>query len=407
MKLCDYIKIIFQNINRDKRNTYYIISLTFLTIFILFILSFKSNFQNYITTAITENVAARTLSIGINHGEEEKSYEQINNIDYIEYVYSSKYDFSSVDSSFKNDIYDGILELSLGNEHTIPKNIIGETITSSSSGVAICPAQFLPSSDSGELITNNSLLINGKDLLGTNFDVYYTSKKNIDGNIIDDKTFTKEFQIIGIYDSKSNFTLNNVCYISEKDMKEIKDTTLSVNGDISYGYFAIVDKTENVAATIETLENLGFDAESKITIDTDLFNNLSLVCNILIIIIVIFLIIIIIFYIKKKSLQDTKKIGLLRSIGYSKGNIFTLFVGEYLIINIISLIVGIILYLALYAIIMQLLIKPYLNIIFQISPYYINILYVSIVLVLVALVFGMIYTIIILQRNITKVLRSE
>lgn len=407
MKCIDYLKIIFHQINRNKHNVYYIISFTFFILFILLILNFKSNYTNYITTTITENIGARTIVISSPSSKENLEYEQIENIDHIEYVYSSKYDTASVESSFANDNFDGEIELRLGNEYTLPQNIMGNTLDSKDTGVAICPVEFYPSSDASELIVDNSLTVDGNEMLNEKFKVYYTSYKFEEDNIVPDEYYEKTFKIIGLYNSSEVGNTNNVCYISNTDLTDIKDIVLSINEGVIYGYFAIVDESQNVSQVISDLNELGYEAEQRLLLDTEVFNNISLICNILIAIMIISIILVLVFYIKKKSIQDTKNIGVLRSIGYNKKTVYILYTLEIFIINILTLLFSIILFYILYILILQFLIKPYLNIIFEIKLYNYNILLVVGLTLILSLILGVIYTAGILKRNIASTIRRD
>ena len=407
MKCIDYLKIIFHQINRNKHNVYYIISFTFFILFILLILNFKSNYTNYITTTITENIGARTIVISAPSSKENLEYEQIENIDHIEYVYSSKYDTASVESSFANDNFDGEIELRLGNEYTLPQNIMGNTLDSKDTGVAICPVEFYPSSDASELIVDNSLAVDGNKMLNETFKVYYTSYKFEEDNIVPDEYYEKTFKIVGLYNSSEVGNTNNVCYISNTDLTDIKDIVLSINEGVIYGYFAIVDESQNVSQVISDLNELGYEAEQRLLLDTEVFNNISLICNILIVIMIISIILVLAFYIKKKSIQDTKNIGILRSIGYNKKTVYILYTLEIFIINVLTLLFSIILFYILYILILKFLIKPYLNIIFEIKLYNYNILLVVGLTLILSLILGVIYTAGILKRNIASTIRRD
>ncbi len=407
MRIRDFWDIIFRRLKRNRYNTNYIITSAFLFIFILLILFFKSNFVNYITTTITENISARTISVFNNSQSMDDMYEKISAISHVEYVYSSKYDSISVNSSFANDDFDGVISLKIGNEYTLPTNIYGESINLNDTGVAVCPINFYPSSEASDLIVDNSLLIDGRDLLNTTFEVSYYSYKLEGENIVVDEVYTKTFEIIGLYDSSEIATTNEVCYVSQNDMTEIADTKLSVNGDIKYSYFAIVDKTSNVDIVIEELNNLGYSSEIAMYVDTDVFNTIILVCNVLIVIMGIAVIVILASYIKKKSIQDTRNIGVLRSIGYSNKTILFIHIGEIFILNVISLMFSVIIFYIIYFMILQFVVKPYLNIIFNIKVFNENILLVIVCVAIISIVLGFICTLLLLRRNIVKIIRSE
>lgn len=407
MKWVDTLKLLFNRFFRNVKNGYFIVSLSFFVMLLCFIFNLRDNFLYYITHTITENINARTVIITANPDYEDYGLEKIRNINNIEYINSSKYDSISVYSDFKNEYFDGGIEFILGNEYTLPKNIIGRTINEKDSKVAICPKNFYPSSDSDKILVDNSKVIDGRNLLNKKFKVTYNSFKLENGNVIKDQEYSEEFKIIGIYDSSEMFNLNNVCYIAYDDMVRISDIKDSINEGVIHSFSALVNKEENVDKVISELKEVGIDATPKITLDVDFFENIFRVCNGFVIIIVVLMFIIVILYIKKKVIQDTSSIGYMKCIGFNKKQLILIFLVEYLLVTIISLIFGFLMFLIIFGLLKLFLINPYLNMILNVKIFFNNFVYISLFIICILLIIGFIYTYKVVNKNILKLLEAQ
>lgn len=347
MKLKDTIKLNLIHIFRNSKNKYYILASVILSTLLLFILNVKTNMYNYISNTIIENVGFRTILIGPNYNYDDYGLNTIKNIEHISYTYSSKYASTSIESSFKNNYFDGIITL-------MPSKLIDNN--NLSNGEAICPINFYPSSSADELLVDNSKSLSGRSLLNKTFTIKYND-------------YLKELKIISLYDSISTSTIANTCYVSDKVIKEIRDYQESSNEGVIYGIIAVVDKKENVTDVLNKLTNLGFDASIELEADTSMFNNINIICNSLTIIISLALILIIYFYIKKKIYNDNKNIGILRSIGFNKLSLYLYYLNEILLLSLISFIISVIIFITLFLLIKYIYINKYINKIIQISLY--------------------------------------
>lgn len=347
MKLKDTIKLNLIHIFRNSKNKYYILASVILSTLLLFILNFKTNMYNYINNTIIENVGFRTILIGPNYNYDDYGLNTIKNMNHISYTYSSKYASTSIESSFKNNYFDGIITL-------MPSKLIDNN--NLSNGEAICPINFYPSSSADELLVDNSKSLSGRSLLNKTFTIKYND-------------YLKELKIISLYDSVSTSTIANTCYVSYDLITEIKDYQESSNEGVIYGIIAVVDKKENVTDVLNKLTNLGFDASIQLEADTSMFNNINIICNALTIIISLALILIIYFYIKKKIYNDNKNIGILRSIGFNKLSLYLYYLNEILLLSLISFIISVIIFISLFFLIKYIYINKYINKIVQISLY--------------------------------------
>ena len=401
MKISDSLKINSKKVFRDKKNIYFMSVLIFFSILLLLILNFKENFFYYIKNTITENIGFRTISL---FPKDSIYIEKLNDLEHIDYIYSSKYGYTHLVSSYEGDSYDGWLQLLIGNEYTLPLNIKGQTINSNDTGLAICPNEFLPSSKSEDVIVNNSLMMKGNDILNSTFDVFYESYRLENGETVEDELHKKTFKIVGLYDSKEVANYNNACYVSERDIKEINDITATLNLGFtgSYAYYAVVDKLDNVKMVIEKLNELGFFGVSVNNyIDIDMVESIENLCDILLIATIIILVIITIFYTKKKDVNDRTNIGLLRSIGYNKLSIIKHYFLEIAMISIISLVIGVLVFGILYFGASFLIIKPFVNMIFEIKLFLITFL-ITLGVIIVPIIFKMLYLLVNINRNIVN-----
>lgn len=151
-------------------------------------------------------------------------------------------------------------------------------------------------------------------------------------------------------------------------------------------------------------ENDFKDSIVRASADTNLIENIIMICNILTLIIIISLIIIILSHIKKKVLNDKNIIGIKRCIGFNKQQIYFLSILEITLAAATSFILGILLFYIIYILLNILLINPYLNIIFQIKIFLKSIILTSILIIGLPLLFGTIYLIKEMKSNIVSLI---
>lgn len=378
MKLSVCLQIAFLKIFRNRKNIYYVIVLMLFTFILLLVLNFKSNVNNYINKTIRENIGFRTISVMPSQENVDEAEAEIKKIENVDYVVSSLYYSSFVYTDFESEIFDGEVTVMLGNEYTLPKNILGDTFIGSDSNVAICPLNFYPSSTAEEFVVDNTKMLDGKDYLNKTFDAYYYSYKLEGSNVVEDKEYKKTFKIIGLYDSGEVANTNNICYISEKDIREISDVKNAINqsNNAIYNLFVTVNLKENVDGVINELEKMGYDnIDLQMEVDTSVFETIEFVCNLITLVMLVLAVVITITYTKKKTIDDTRNIGVLRSIGYMRKNVYQIYLLEILCLSGISLVIGVILFNVIYFLVLYFLVNPYLNMIFQIKLFHLNLIW--------------------------------
>lgn len=338
MNFGEFFKNTFVGIFRDKRRLFYIVVLLFCSLISFSILTFKNNFDMYVNETVTKNIGFRTLSVSPKQDKEDLGLNELIPLDHVVDVYSFMYGTMSVESSFKNENVEGTIELLYGSPDIQPNVIMGRGFESDDSNVAICPDIFYPDSSAYELQLDNKYAIDGNSLLNNEFEVYYTEFVfDIDTNTFEDgKKFTKKFKVIGIYDNTSTMNFNNQCYIMSNDIKQMVSEAGSDNiGANSYPYFdLVVDNVDNIEDVTEKIKDLGFNKVSvKNYFDSDMKKAIEISSIIVVTILVFLTIIISSSYIKKLVINDSWKIGMLKTLGYNQKDVLKKYFGEVSLIN--------------------------------------------------------------------------
>ena len=340
MNLREFFKNTFIGIFRDKRKLFYVVVLLICSLIAFSILTFKNNFDMYVNETITRNIGFRTLSVSPKQDKEDLGLSELNLLEHVIDVYSFQYSSMSVESSFKNENIEGTIELLYGSPDIQPNIIMGRGFQSDDSNVAICPNIFYPDSSAYELQLDNKYTINGNSLLNNEFEVYYTeSIFDTDTNTFEDgKKFSEKFKVIGVYDNTSVVNFNNQCYIMSNDIKKmVSKAGLDNIGENSYPYFdLVVDNVDNIEEVMGKIKDLGFRKVSvKNYFDSDMKKTIE-VSSIIVVTILVFLTIIISSsYIKKLVINDSWKIGILKTLGYNQMKVLKKYFGEASLINII------------------------------------------------------------------------
>lgn len=347
--IIDFLRLSFIRLFRNKKNAFYVIILSLFTVVLLSLLTFKNSLINYIDNFIIKNIGFRTISVSPRDDVEDFGYSDLISINHVQDVHSANYDTASVESTFKSDELDGYIDLVYANYSILPSNVVGEKFDADDTGFAICPIDFLPSSEAFNLLVDEKKFLSGYELLNTSFQINYYSYLFDGKRLIENDKYIKEFKIVGIYDAKKVMNPSNTCYISKKDMEEIKSITTVNNENTIYGFMVIVDNIKNVELVLNDLEKKGFSRVNiRSQIDYDIINKILFACNIVVSVIMASIVIIIINYTKKKYLNDIKSIGLLMTMGYSNNIIVFIYLLEIVYSSIFSYLIGLFLFLIIY-----------------------------------------------------------
>lgn len=347
--IIDFLKLSFIRLFRNKKNAFYVIALSLFTVVLLSLLTFKNSLINYIDNFIIKNIGFRTISVSPRDDVEDFGYSDLISINHVQDVHSANYDTASVESTFKSDELDGYIDLVYANYSILPSNVVGEKFDADDTGFAICPIDFLPSSEAFNLLVDEKKFLSGYELLNTSFQINYYSYLFDGKRLIENDKYIKEFKIVGIYDAKKVMNPSNTCYISKKDMEEIKSITTVNNENTIYGFMVVVDNIKNVELVLNDLEKKGFSRVNiRSQIDYDIINKILFACNIVVSVIMASIVIIIINYTKKKYFNDIKSIGLLMTMGYSNNIIVFIYLLEIVYSSIFSYLIGLFLFLIIY-----------------------------------------------------------
>ena len=384
MKQIDYIKIATIKIIRNKKNIFFLVIIVFFTILLIGSLTFKDNLNKYIESYINKNIAFRTLSVSTKQNVDDLGKEELLNIKYVDDVYSSAYDFCSVESDFANEKLNGNIDLTyLGK--SIPSSIIGSTFNSDDKNVAIIPIQFYPDNSCYNLEMDKDYIIDGHQLLGKQFTITYYTYKMEGQYAVKDKKLTKSFKIIGLYDNKECMNSNNQIYVSSLDIHEIVSSSIPEGaGEISYYAFnVVVDNLNNVEYVMNRISELGFmTIEPKVEMDTQLVNIITISCDIITLISIIAIVIMIIFYIKKKILNESKSIAILRVCGYNKKIITKKYIIEISLICLIAYIIGVSMFILIYLLSKNMIFSSFTYFGYQIHLNILNFVFAFVIIVL-------------------------
>ena len=347
--IIDFLRLSFIRLFRNKKNAFYVIILSLFTVVLLSLLTFKNSLINYIDNFIIKNIGFRTISVSPRDDVEDFGYSDLISINHVQDVHSANYDTASVESTFKSDELDGYIDLVYANYSILPTNVVGEKFDADDTGFAICPIDFLPSSEAFNLLVDEKNFLSGYELLNTSFQINYYSYLFDGKRLIENDKYIKEFKIVGIYDAKKVMNPSNTCYISKKDMEEIKSITTVNNENTIYGFMVVVDNIKNVELVLNDLEKKGFSRVNiRSQIDYDIINKILFACNIVVSVIMASIVIIIINYTKKKYFNDIKSIGLLMTMGYSNNIIVFIYLLEIVYSSIFSYLIGLFLFLIIY-----------------------------------------------------------
>lgn len=400
MKIIDYIKLNRKNFF----NKLHIILIAILSLILLCLLNFKYNFNHYIDNTIINNPWFRVLVVGPKIDTEDNGLNELENIPNVSLVYSTEYDYISLESNYKNDIYDGFIDLNYGSNSLLPQNIIGRRLTDDDSGVAICPVNFFPTSDAMKL-TKDVTFLDSSKLLNSTFSVKYYSRIIKDGKVVNDKEYSKNFKIIGLYNNEDLMLPSNNCFISASDIKEIINISKIQNAGSS-GFMVIVDKLDNVKNVLNNLNDLGFNANIKLEYDTSLIQKIITIVNVFIIVIVGLIILINIYFLKKILLKDENNIGILYSLGFSTKMITKIYLWQLILNTLIAYFIAIVFSGILFIVIKYILKTTMMLIAYNMVYHYFEILIGAFLFIIIPIIYFLLYIRNIVNSNIVNLLRN-
>lgn len=356
MSFFDELKLSILLMVREKKKIFYVLLIFLISILSLLILNFNDNVGELMLKYLNNNIGFRTVNVMQrsnyveNSGEESllKDVNEIANMEHVIDVYQSDYREVVIrKSDFESDKLDGTITLKRAVEQTLPTIKAGKKIENE--GVMVCPIAFYPNYNPLEIYKDN--IINGNDLLNNKYKVYfYNYVLDENKRPIENELLSYEFEVIGLYDNTETLDDNGVCYIPAEDLKKIIDAQKlenekNSNISIDYSIDVVVDDINNVTNVENELENNGFEVLGTIsTFDIQTINIIRIVIIFVLFISISSSFIISSLYIRKKMINEQKTIAILKTSGYLKKNIITIYVMQTLILNLIIYLLSIILF---------------------------------------------------------------
>lgn len=356
MSFFDELKLSILLMVREKKKIFYVLLIFLISILSLLILNFNDNVGELMLKYLNNNIGFRTVNVMQrsnyveNSGEESllKDVNEIANMEHVIDVYQSDYREVVIrKSDFESDKLDGTITLKRAVEQTLPTIKAGKKIENE--GVMVCPIAFYPNYNPLEIYKDN--IINGNDLLNNKYKVYfYNYVLDENKRPIENELLSYEFEVIGLYDNTETLDDSGVCYIHAEDLKKIIDAQKlenekNSNISIDYSIDVVVDDINNVTNVENELENNGFEVLGTIsTFDIQTINIIRIVIIVVLFISISSSFIISSLYIRKKMINEQKTIAILKTSGYLKKNIITIYVMQTLILNLIIYLLSIILF---------------------------------------------------------------
>ncbi len=417
MKIKEIIKYAFKKTRREKRNIYFIAVLIMCTMVSIGTLTFRNMYFEKLERSIINDPLYRSITLGPDKGDYFKDMEnyqfdveQILNVNHVVDAYDMRY-FSYIYEveEFKNLGYDGNVEFVYGSEYMLPNDIIGEKFSENDTGVAICSNNFYPDNSKVELFSQGDIFIDENELLNTTFQINEDIYRRVDGEYVTTgEKYTKEFKIIGVFDSNASEESLGTCYLSPRDMQDIYNSLKSdLNPDLLYSYAVVVDEQANLSDVVDEFKNLGYRVSLQTQLNYEYINTIQLVCNLLITVCIVVTIIMTVGYIKKKVMNNAFEIGLLKSFGYKRYVIEMINIFQVLCLSFSGFVIGVVLFEVLILFI-NIFFKNYL--IFkhiEITQNIINIIIPGIIICFISMVITYVMVWIAMKKNAIGILKSD
>ncbi len=196
------------------------------------------------------------------------------------------------------------------------------------------------------MFEQKDIFINEDDLLNTTFKIEEDIYKRVNGELVNThEKYTKEIEIIGVFDTNETGELLNTCYLPPKDMEGIYNNALKDIYSNSGTYLIIVvDDRDNFNSVISEIVKLGYRTEPQTVINYEFINTIRLICDLLIAVSVVVIIVITVGYVRKKILDNTYEIGILKALGYKKSHIELINIIQVFNLSFIAFLSGVILF---------------------------------------------------------------
>ncbi len=409
MNIKENIVTSLKKLLRNKKNIYHRITVSICVIVLIGVFLFYNNMQRFINASENSNIEFRTLSVPRDKGEKDLGLSKIQNIEHIEFVYNSLYSQNTLDSNLKNEKVDGMITLKVTSDAQLKKLTGKELLKNTDSGGIICPKNFYPDSNVGDLKINEKEMIDGDTLIGKEIKVNYFTRKLHSSIIVRDEEIEQTFKVLGTYNSKSIMEINNVCFVSYKDMIELLDRKIMMEiNKSSYYWYVIVDDLNNVELVKAELKKIGMGTSNNQTsIDNNQVRTIKQMLIFIVVASVIALVSITTLYTSKKLEQESYNIGLLRALGYKQKEISKSYLIENLVNSIIIIMIGSLLTALLFALLYIFIFRYFNYIGFTVKLDIMSFLLSFIIIMIMDLITSYIIINIKVRKNITELIGEK
>lgn len=299
MKKSSLFKLAFKRAKNNKKNIFFIILFTISSTLLLGIINFRMNYAKMMDDSFNKYIGFRTLIVDMNNedfyngkldelydkqmGETGEflfdridpsvyNYEQLKNIEHVVDGYYFKYNTQFVDAKIEGVEQDVNLGLLYGTVKNIPENVVGRKFKDGEKNVLICPINFkvLNGTTSEDLLDINNPL--GKKVT-ISYDVakWENHKRTVE------RQESKEYEIIGLYNSEDLMIENYNCYAPGEEIVEITDSERLNYDNGNICYVIIVNSRNNVEYVMKEIQKLGYDVNVQSQFDDEEVGNINLI----------------------------------------------------------------------------------------------------------------------------------
>lgn len=318
MKTKDIFYLISKNKKEKIKSVFLGTLITIVFMIFLIIVSLDDTIVTYVNKMNKISPDNRTLIFDAKRSEVEDVKSKLNQINNIEgYQYSNIYSIGITGENFE------WLYLNSLPNNSLPKTILGSNVIES--GQIICPEKLITQSD-----LYNSLY--SEEVLGKKFNAQITDN------------YSKEFQVVGVFDANKYMIDNNICYATLEDVNEIYNVLYDINVENdsreNFTFQVVVDYYQNIDIVKDKLETFGFVVDKIFFWDYKMFLVIAEISWGILFFVLAIILILITFNIKKMISERQREIDLYKSIGYNKNDIKKIYLYEIWLPFVISTIVA-------------------------------------------------------------------
>ena len=368
MKFLDLIRLSLLNIKSNKFKSI-IYSLVMLILFLLISVTFTgtSSIFKFFDKYLNSNYDFRTIEVNIQNDVREKMIKNIENqnINEIQKIFpNSDYlltfldiEQSEIPNISKLDVKNASIS-AYGNYSELNYKVTnGRDILNANE--IVCSSKFYPN-----ILHDPNDIINLNDYIGKKINISYSKRyfpKSGDTKILE--TYNEQYTLVGTYNIDELLNDLYVCFINNNEVIKINDLVKPVyedkvaeeNSIKMKNIILLVDKYENVDNVLQKISNLGYDAQKKYELDTEIYDLSHKILKYVTSIITIISLFIVYLFIKNIINENKSNIKLYRLIGYDNKNIKKIFIIEYLFLTFIVFILHLGLMIVLKSIAIQIL----------------------------------------------------